>query len=205
MSPFWLKLWLVSKYVLPQTNKNTLQSVAEHCFHAVCCFQIIDMAAGGWHSVAVSAFYDLYAWGWNVNGQIGQSLYKTYRNESKNGQTQIEKQKCPTVFATPLIVNLSKMSDDGTDDDADGSADEFSDENQYHAVSVSAGSRHTLVQVEGGLVLGAGWNKYGQLASDKLTYDFDRFHTINGTNALNNANYVCGEWSTYAIPRSKSD
>lgn len=167
------------------------------------------MAAGGWHSVAVSAFNDLYAWGWNVNGQIGQSLYKTYRNTLENGQIQNGKQKCPTVFASPLIVDLSKMSDDDANDSAaagrgadESGDDEFSDENQYHAVSVSAGSRHTLVRVEEGLVLGAGWNKYGQLASNKLTKDFDRFHVINCTTVPNNVHYVCGEWSTYAISNS---
>lgn len=165
------------------------------------------MAAGGWHSVAVSAFNDLYAWGWNVNGQIGQSLYKTYRNTLKNGQIQNEKRKCPSVFASPQIVDLSKGSDDDANDcaTAAGDDDDFSDENQYHAVSVSAGSRHTLVRVAEGLVLGAGWNKYGQLASDKLTKDFDRFHVINCTNISNNVDYVCGEWSTYAIPISDTD
>lgn len=174
-----------------------------YCLH----FQIIDMAAGGWHSVAVSAFNDLYAWGWNVNGQIGQPLYKTYKNSLKNGQTQIEKQKCATVFASPMIVDLSKMNDDINVDDlvANGGDDEFTEENQYHAVSVSAGSRHTLVSVEEGLVLGAGWNRYGQLASDKRTNDFDRFHVIDSVKISCNVHYVCGEWSTFAIPISKLD
>lgn len=162
------------------------------------------MAAGGWHSVAVSAFNDLYAWGWNVNGQIGQPLYKTYKSLLKNGQTQIEKQKCPTVFASPMIVDLTKMSENATNidndnDDDDDNGVEFSIENQYHATAVCAGSRHTLVSVEEGLVLGAGWNKYGQLACDKLTDDFDRFHVIDCTNVTSNVNYVCGEWSTFAI------
>lgn len=152
--------------------------------------------------MAVSAFSDLYAWGWNVSGQIGQPLYKTYKSISKNGRTQSEKQKCPTVFASPLIVNLSKIDDkvvqDDDDDDAD--AEQFSVDNQYHPVSVSAGSRHTIVKVEEGVVLGAGWNKYGQLASDKLSDEnFDRFHVIDCTNIANDANFVCGEWSTVAL------
>lgn len=164
------------------------------------------MAAGGWHSVAVSAFNDLYAWGWNVNGQIGQSLYKTYKSTIKNGETLIEKQKCPTVFASPMIVDLAKMSGQAdVDDHVNNDEDDFPNENQYHAVSVSAGSRHTLVNVEEGLVLGAGWNKYGQLGSDKRTRDFDRFHAINCANISNNVHYVCGEWSTFAIPISKLD
>lgn len=154
------------------------------------------MAAGGWHSAAVSAFNDLYAWGWNVNGQTGQKLYRTYTMTLKDGQTQIEKKKCPTVFASPMIVNLSKI-----DEDADN--DEISVENQYHAMAVAAGTRHTLVMVEGGVLLGAGWNKYGQLASDKLTDDFDQFFVIDCTNVSKNVvTYVCGEWSTFAIPVS---
>lgn len=116
----------------------------------------------------------------------------------KNGQTQIDKQKLPTVFASPMIVDLMKTTDNA--DSADGDDDEFLIENQYHAMGVCAGSRHTLVTVEEGLVLGAGWNKYGQLASDKLDNDFDRFHVINCTNVISNVNYVCGEWSTFAIP-----
>lgn len=169
------------------------------CF--VFLFQIIDVAAGGWHSLAVSAFNDLYAWGWNVNGQIGQPLYKTYKSNAKNDHTPYEKQKRPTVFASPIIVNLSKISDDehNTTDDYD---EQFSVENQYHAVAVSAGARHTIVKVEEGIVLAAGWNKYGQLGSHKLSDDIDRFHVIDCKNVSNNASFVCGEWSTFALPVS---
>uniref|UniRef100_A0A182KGH5 RCC1 domain-containing protein 1 n=1 Tax=Anopheles christyi TaxID=43041 RepID=A0A182KGH5_9DIPT len=33
--------------------------------------KVIDIAAEGWHSAAVSAFGDLYTWGWNNQGQLG--------------------------------------------------------------------------------------------------------------------------------------
>ncbi|ETN60080.1 RCC1 domain containing 1 [Anopheles darlingi] len=33
--------------------------------------KIVDIAAAGWHSAAVSAFGDLYTWGWNNQGQLG--------------------------------------------------------------------------------------------------------------------------------------
>lgn len=33
--------------------------------------KVIDIAADGWHSAAVSAFGDLYTWGWNNQGQLG--------------------------------------------------------------------------------------------------------------------------------------
>lgn len=33
--------------------------------------KISAIAAGGWHSCAVSEEGDLYTWGWNSNGQLG--------------------------------------------------------------------------------------------------------------------------------------
>lgn len=33
--------------------------------------RIIDVAAGGWHSCAISECGDLYVWGWNKQGQLG--------------------------------------------------------------------------------------------------------------------------------------
>lgn len=154
------------------------------------------MATGGWHSVAVSAFNDLYVWGWNVNGQIGQPLYKTYEITLKNGQIRSEQQKCSTVFASPLVVDLP------IDRSAlDSVNEEILSENQYHAISVSAGARHTVVKVEEGLLLGAGWNKYGQLADDKLENDFDQFHIIQN-NFPKDVNIICGEWSTFVTPSS---
>lgn len=33
--------------------------------------QIIKIAAGGWHTLALSCSGDIYAWGWNEHGQLG--------------------------------------------------------------------------------------------------------------------------------------
>lgn len=33
--------------------------------------RIVSIAAGGWHSCALSEQGDLYTWGWNSNGQLG--------------------------------------------------------------------------------------------------------------------------------------
>lgn len=150
------------------------------------------MAAGGWHSIAISAFNDLYGWGWNVNGQIGQRLYESYERKLKNGESQIERQKCSTVFASPIIIDLPKDDSHANDENHYNVT-----ENQYHPVAVSAGVRHTIVKTEEGALLGAGWNKYGQLASDKLE-DIDQFHVIH-ENLSSDIGIICGEWSTFTI------
>lgn len=38
---------------------------------ALAGIQIIKISAGGWHSLALSEFGDVYAWGWNDTGQLG--------------------------------------------------------------------------------------------------------------------------------------
>lgn len=148
------------------------------------------MATGGWHSVAVSAFNDLYVWGWNVNGQIGLPLYETFETIQQNGEKKIERQKCSTVFATPIIIDLPKESGNAVDNSVS--------ENQYHPVAVSAGARHTIIKTDDGSLMLSGWNKYGQLANNRLDDDFDHFHIINKTiSAVSEV--VCGDWSTFVI------
>lgn len=41
---------------------------------ALAGIRIIEIAAGGWHSSALSEFGDLYVWGWNKHGQLGMPL-----------------------------------------------------------------------------------------------------------------------------------
>ncbi|XP_053673932.1 E3 ubiquitin-protein ligase HERC2 [Anopheles nili] len=42
-----------------------------HLVEALAGVKIVDIAAEGWHSAAVSSFGDLYTWGWNNQGQLG--------------------------------------------------------------------------------------------------------------------------------------
>lgn len=76
----------------------------------------MDIAAGGWHSAAVSSFGDLYCWGWNSKGQLG---------------LMDEKQVRGTVFALPQVIEVSEQEDD--------QSQEISIEN------VHCGNCHTVV------------------------------------------------------------
>jgi len=37
---------------------------------------IVDIACGGWHSLALTSDGDIYSWGWNESGQLGHSTEK---------------------------------------------------------------------------------------------------------------------------------
>ncbi|KAG5891569.1 hypothetical protein JTB14_015836 [Gonioctena quinquepunctata] len=68
---------------------------------ALAGIKIKQISAGGWHSCAVSEDGDLYAWGWNSNGQLGLGE---------------DEEKCVSVMAAPHVIdvddtrNVSKVS-----------------------------------------------------------------------------------------------
>lgn len=103
----------------------------------------------------------------------------------------IEDEKCASVFATPILIDLPK-SRSTNDNDNDTM------ESQYNAIEVSAGIRHTIVKTENGTLLGAGWNKYGQLARETSTDDITEFMVIDKP-FTHDYKVICGDWSTIAI------
>lgn len=151
--------------------------------------QIIDIAAGGWHSAAISAFNDLYVWGWNVNGQLGLPLYKVVETTVNGDQTRKEMQKKASVFTLPVLLDLPMYGDD------DGKNDGYHLlESQFNPVQVFAGTRHTIVRTADGSALGTGWNKYKQIGVDNS--ENDKFEKLKTNDLILNDDYriVCGEW-----------
>lgn len=100
-------------------------------------------------------------------------------------------QKKATVFTSPVILDLPKCRDDG----AEVENEEL--ESQYNPVEVFAGTRHTIVRTADGTVLGTGWNKYGQLATEThVKEEQDKFSKLESITSTLNDDYriVCGEW-----------
>ncbi|XP_030749755.1 ultraviolet-B receptor UVR8 [Sitophilus oryzae] len=64
---------------------------------ALAGIKIATIAAGGWHSAAVSAEGDLYIWGWNGNGQLGL--------------TEPSDKDAVQVLATPQVVDIKDCSE----------------------------------------------------------------------------------------------
>ncbi|XP_055528461.1 probable E3 ubiquitin-protein ligase HERC3 [Wyeomyia smithii] len=54
--------------------------------------KIVEIAAGGWHSGAISSFGDLYSWGWNSKGQLG---------------IVDEKRQKGSVFSLPQLIEFA--------------------------------------------------------------------------------------------------
>lgn len=99
----------------------------------------------------------------------------------------IEHEKCASVFATPILIDLP--TNRSVDDDI---------ESQYSPIEVSAGIRHSIVKTDDGTLLGAGWNKYGQLASKTSSDDLTEFMVIDKP-FTHDYKIICGDWSTIAI------
>lgn len=144
-------------------------------------FQIIDIAAGGWHSAAISAFNDLYMWGWNVNGQLGLPIYRGINEKTLCKKS--DKIKNATVFVSPVLIDLS--IENGCDT----------------PTCVFAGERHTVVTTQEEIILVAGWNKYNQLGFQCLDDENqDAFKIVNDISMKKNDKIICGDWSTIYIP-----
>lgn len=116
--------------------------------------KIIDIAAGGWHSAAVSSFGDLYCWGWNSKGQIG---------------LVDEKQVRGSVFALPQLIEF------------DGGSGEAQEEVSLERVH--CGSGHTLAVSSGGTLYFAGNDlrkklDYGKVERNPKLSGFRRFESV---------------------------
>lgn len=175
------------------TNSEELPALVD----ALAGIKIVDVACGAWHSAAVSAFGDLYVWGWNVNGQLGRAVYTNTKVTFSNGRTDTVRHKMPSVFAEPQVVELSKRDRIKGEEQLDGDHEDL--DGQYEVVRVYCGARHTVVKTGCGQLLVSGWNKYGQLAVGGTDQsDVTNFTKVNTPDGWK-GDVVCGRWSTCLV------
>ncbi|XP_017020705.1 RCC1 domain-containing protein 1 isoform X1 [Drosophila kikkawai] len=158
---------------------------------ALAGIKITRIAAGGWHSAAISAFGDLYTWGLNCSGQLGVRVMKP------GGLL-----KEPTVYPLPQLHDLPEC---GCSTKSDHSDDDCA------PLGVFAGSRHTLLIRRCGGLWATGWCRYSQLGKQlhlqhkNLSY-LDVFQPLDGI-ALDTTSdrVLCGPWSTVIFCGKKSE
>lgn len=149
---------------------NSLETPKQ--IEALAGLKIIDIAAGSFHSVAVSSFGDVYTWGWNTNGQLGLPKVAKHTFE----KVFISHQQ---VFTSPRIIEL---------------------EDDHESVKeVYCGGKHTILKTDGNRLFATGLNNYGQLGLSSDAEDVDVFTEIPVTDVSAKTRVVCGYWSTYLL------
>lgn len=133
---------------------------------ALAGIKISKISAGGWHSLALSEFGDLYAWGWNDTGQLG--IKESSNNESLQS------------YAIPTLVDI--FDENGITVNSD-------------IKDIACGSRHSAVLLEDDSVWTSGHNKYGQLGhsihENPSVHHFKKCSSFKFACGL-----MCGQWST---------
>jgi len=108
---------------------------------------ISEICAGAAHCLAVTTSGDLYTWGSNSHYQLGYST-------------------CTTTATTTATSSSARIAADALDTGADAKHQQIPRRviDVSDIVGVAAGYHHSIAWTSGGIVLGAGANKYGQLA-----------------------------------------
>ncbi|XP_059218035.1 probable E3 ubiquitin-protein ligase HERC4 isoform X1 [Stomoxys calcitrans] len=155
---------------------NDVSSVEEVpvLVEALAGIEVTHISASGWHSCAISSFGDLYAWGYNSNGQLGIRVFK---NESCFLKT-------PAVYPLPQLIDVICRC-------------AGSNRINCTPIKVATGARHTVLLMDCGSIFATGWNVYGQLGSGN-TKILDAFEFImNVTCNVENTKIICGSWCTF--------
>ncbi|XP_034144249.1 RCC1 domain-containing protein 1 [Esox lucius] len=148
--------------------------------------QMSSVAAGGWHSVCISAGGDLYVWGWNESGQVGLPSRSLRGGQLKtqcagSASTCKDQENSDEVFisiqAFPALVDVTELCE---------------------VSKVSCGSRHTAAVTSSGDLYTWGWGEYGQLGQGNMSSSDEpkqvRFFKDQGLRVLD---VVCGPWNTF--------
>ena len=128
--------------------------------------RMVKVAAGGWHSMALSDEGGLYVWGWNNYGQLG---LKTENDDDVADPIEKEDENELEPVQLQFVPTCLDVCEPGTNNDL-----EIED--------ISCGARHSIALAASGHVYAWGWNKYGQLGLSqrkKIIQGFPHFLAHN--------------------------
>lgn len=123
---------------------------------------MLQVSAGGWHSLALTDGGDIYAWGWNNYGQLGLP------SGSCDGEGQLDRnvvgiQPYPVCLEIPNSSIETPKATHGSTESHRSDASLAEGREYMSFVEIASGSRHSLALNSEGEVYSWGWNKYGQL------------------------------------------
>ncbi|XP_073948428.1 RCC1 domain-containing protein 1 isoform X2 [Choristoneura fumiferana] len=135
---------------------------------------ITQISAGGWHSLALSEFGDVYAWGWNDTGQLGIKEISS----GESDKTNVDSCDLPT------LVDIYDDNGDTVD---------------LNVKQIACGNRHSAILLEDNTVWTAGCNKYGQTGFTLQTMRVDIFKK---SYLCSSDSFIkCGPWATVVIEK----
>ncbi|CAN0106278.1 unnamed protein product [Lampetra planeri] len=148
---------------------------------------MVGVAAGGWHSVALSRGGDVYTWGWNEAGQLGLPSKPDEEREPQDAShgEKGESQKTGTQYIS--IQAFPALLDFPGDDEIS---------------AVAAGSRHTVALTKCSKLYTWGWGEHGQLGhGSRRSWDEPQHVEFFCQHSLEVVAVRCGDWSTFAMAR----
>lgn len=154
---------------------NLLNKEAPTLVEGLAGIKITKIKAGGWHSLALSEFGDLYAWGWNDTGQLGVKIYDS--ETPSDGSLR--------SLPLPTIVELFNENEDPL---------------QINVKDMACGSRHSAVILCDNTLWTTGINSYGQLGLCPDTITSLKYFK-KAFDCSENSSLICGPWSTAVLLR----
>jgi alpha-tubulin suppressor-like RCC1 family protein len=147
---------------------------------------VVSIAAGYYHSMAVTADGKVWAWGYNNNGQLGQYFASSYttprvvkdlsnvKDISGGGSHSLAVKNDGTVWAWGSQSSYGQLGDNST------TQRNWPIKTNYigttnTAIAVTAGYYHSLALMNNGKVLAWGCNNNGQLGDNSQT---NRYQTV---------------------------
>nr|XP_032807829.1 RCC1 domain-containing protein 1 isoform X2 [Petromyzon marinus] len=208
-----------------QGHGTTEAEVAPRPVEGLQGLPMVGVAAGGWHSVALSRGGDVYTWGWNEAGQLGLPSKRGLgegSNSPKRCNLHGRENDCSLVPPSDANKQQHGCGTDEEREPQDVSHGEKGESQktgtQYISIqafpalldfpgddeisAVATGSRHTVALTKCGKLYTWGWGEHGQLGhGSRRSWDEPQHVEFFCQHSLEVVAVRCGDWSTFAMAR----